>query len=272
VGRGADPAWLRHQYGDGEKLRIRQQTHARYAEKREEPFQHWVLRQLAPRPGERILDAGCGHGAYHGALAESGASVVGLDASPGMLREAIESAEADGRDVAVAAGSLESLPFAAARFEGAMANHVLYHVSDRARALAELARVLRPGGRAVLATNGAEFVHELWGLHGEAAASLGLAADRLVSESFTLDCLDLVRRAFPAARVLERRNRLVFPEPEGALRYYASGMVDLIAGERPDADRREALLRAVASRVGQAIAREGAFRVTTVAGCYVCPR
>jgi ubiquinone/menaquinone biosynthesis C-methylase UbiE len=61
---------------------------------------------------------------------------------------------------------VQELPFDDGAFDCAVAAWMLYHVPDLDRGLAELARVLRPGGRLVAATNSIENLHELWDLVG----------------------------------------------------------------------------------------------------------
>ncbi len=113
---------------------------------------------LAPQPGACLLDAGCGTGADAFALARDvgpTGSVVGVDLSARMTAEArrraaAQAAGGDALPVAFAQASLTALPFAAAAFDGCRAERVLHHLDNPAAALAELARVTRPGGRVVV--------------------------------------------------------------------------------------------------------------------------
>jgi ubiquinone/menaquinone biosynthesis C-methylase UbiE len=98
--------------------------------------------------GRRVLDVGCGTGRLAVALAERGAKVWGVDPSEEMLTRARELA---GRQVGLKLGRAESLPFKDGWFERVVLRLVI-HLVDRERALPELARVLAPGGRAVVAT------------------------------------------------------------------------------------------------------------------------
>jgi len=114
------------------------------------PAHEGALRRLGPKPGERILDLGCGSGALMELLARAGARGVGVDysrVSLGVARNAL----ACGRLVL---GTAPSLPFCDACFDRVASLGVLGYLSraDLARALAECARVLRPGGRIVICT------------------------------------------------------------------------------------------------------------------------
>lgn len=257
--RATDPAYLRDQYGDAEKLAIRQQSHARYSE-REVDFQGWILAKLPLAPGVRVIDVGCGNGTCHARLAAAGARVTAVDVSLGMLRPL---------GVPRAAGDAQALPLRSASFDAGICNHVLYHVPDIERALREIRRVLRPGATAVLATNARDHAHELLRLHDEAARGLGHRVDLGVATRFTLDDLALVRRVFPGAEVQRLENAFRFPEAESALRYYASGFVDDLANPPADASHRAPLLRAVGERIHALVARDGFLRVSKTAGCFV---
>lgn len=100
--------------------------------------------------GQRVLDVGTGDGTYAIEAARRGASVVALDTSPAMLTAAETRARAGGLHIDVRAGSATALPFADASFDRVLAVTVLCFVDDPARALAEMARVTRPGGMVVL--------------------------------------------------------------------------------------------------------------------------
>ena len=108
---------------------------------------------VAPSFRSRVLDVGAGTGvAAQAALSATGpdGSVVAVDPSIEMLRRV----DARGR-IPVAVGGAPSLPFAADRFDAVLANLVIADVPDYRRALADMARVLRPGGRLGLTVWGA---------------------------------------------------------------------------------------------------------------------
>jgi len=97
--------------------------------------------------GRRILDAGCGSGPLFAELRARGAVVTGVDASAGMLEPARRrlGADADLRVVDLA----DPLPFPDGAFDDVIASLVLHYLEDWAPTLAELRRVLTPGGRLI---------------------------------------------------------------------------------------------------------------------------
>jgi len=115
-----------------------------------------AARSFLPDAPGRILDLGCGSGALAGALGEIPGSYVGADLSPGMLREARR------RDLAVARSEAGRLPFGGASFDAVLALGLLEYVPDPGAVLREVARVLAPGGVAVLTWPNTRAPARLW--------------------------------------------------------------------------------------------------------------
>lgn len=113
--------------------------------------------------GRRILDAGCGSGPLFAALRDRGAIVSGIDKSAGMLAVARRRL---GDDADLKVAELGSpLPFPDDTFDDVTASLVLHYLENWAAALAELRRVLKPGGRLIVSVNH-PFAENLW--HREA--------------------------------------------------------------------------------------------------------
>ncbi len=113
-----------------------------------------VAQAVDARPGERVLDLAAGTGSSSLPFAEAGAQVVAADFSLGMLRVGKRAHP----DLDLLAGDALRLPFADASFDVVTISFGLRNVSDVDAALAEMARVTKPGGRLVVC----EFSHPTW--------------------------------------------------------------------------------------------------------------
>ena len=113
----------------------------------------WERTRLALAPGERLLDVGCGLGEAALALAQDlgdGGEVVGIDVSEQMLRVARANASAARCHVRFTVGDACSLDEPDASFDAARSERTLQWLADPAAAVAEMVRVVRPGGRVSL--------------------------------------------------------------------------------------------------------------------------
>ena len=255
--RGTNPRYLEFQYSQPDRLRIRRETHAQFSDKPGDGLLRWVISRLAAEDGDLVLDAGCGPGIYHPFLQRRGARVVALDYSLGMVRAVLDSPSKRDMRVQACRARIESLPLAGGSCDRAMANHMLYHVPDIKTALLELRRVLKPGGRVVMATGSRDYCRIWQDLHDAAARKLGYQPARSVLARFSPDHLRLVREVFPSVEILEFEDAFRFPTAEPALRYYATGMVDGIENAPPDGRHRQPLISEMANSIRRIIRRNG---------------
>lgn len=135
------------------------------------------VRLLAPRPGLRVLDAGCGRGEVMLACARAGAGVAGIDYSADAVEISRETLSGvPGADVRQ--GAVESLPWPDETFDRALFGDVIEHLDpDQAeRALAELRRVLKPGAWLLVHTSPNRlFLDVTWPLARPVLRMLGFA-------------------------------------------------------------------------------------------------
>ncbi len=115
------------------------------------PAHDWLLRFIGPED-RCLLDVGCGTGIFAARVCArfAGTRVWGLDVSSGMLRQAEERARPlDGR-LRLLEGDSAALPFPANHFDVVTCSHSFHHYPDQRRVVAEMHRVLRPGGRLLI--------------------------------------------------------------------------------------------------------------------------
>ncbi len=262
--RGAQ-ATLRAQYRDSSNLRARMGLHERFSVNRY-PFHRWIFDRLSLPADASILEVGCGPGTLWARNADRVPEAWQLtltDASPGMAAEARSTLVEAGLDAAgYAASDACAIPFAAGRFDGVIANHMLYHVPDLDQALAEFGRVLKPGGTLFAATNGATHLAELREM---VFAVGGVASDPTTSPGrFALE---------NGGQILARRFAsvtLTRPEPGGMEITDSDAVVDYVRSWSTVPG--DAELRELRDRVDAEITRHGAFRVTQAAGIFCAVR
>ena len=114
-----------------------------------DPVQRASLEALELSPADRLLDVGCCTGAASRTAAEMGASVIGVDLSPKMVKEAMSLAGTS-ENLAFEVADVEHLPFPDGRFTAVLCSNAFHHYPDPAGAAAEMSRVLAPGGRLAL--------------------------------------------------------------------------------------------------------------------------
>jgi SAM-dependent methyltransferase len=131
-----------------------------------------VLELLMPRPGERILDLGCGDGALTTSIAAAGASVVAVDAAPDM----VAAARAQGLDARVVPG--QNLQFDG-EFDAVFSNAALHWMRPAEAVLAGVHRALRPAGRFVGEMGGHNNIAAIMVAFGAVLGRRGLDARRL---------------------------------------------------------------------------------------------
>src|SRR4051812_13005439 len=165
-----DPALVAREYADDSRLRKRASAYTGVAtgvDAREPALA--AIRKAAPRC---VLEVGCGWGELAEWIArDTGADVAAVDLSPRM----VELARARGVDARIA--DVQDLPFPDCEFDVVVAAWMLYHVPEIDRALAEIVRVLRPGGQLFAITNSRTHLLELRELVGSGPSTLSFSRE-----------------------------------------------------------------------------------------------
>lgn len=260
-----NPDYLREvQYRDDSNLNARLEVHRRFSTN-PQGWHSWVfdrVRESLSGERARILEVGCGPGTlWRENLCRVPAnwSVVLSDFSPGML-DAASASLGDPR-FAFERFDVQSIPRESASFDAVIANHMLYHVPDRDRALAELRRVLGPGGALFAATNGSGALRELNALVVRFAPR-ARRHDTEFADRFGLETGEAqLARHFDGVRLVRYRDALRITETEPLLAFIrASWNADEVTGAPEEAMR---------AHVDECIARDGAFSITKSAGLFI---
>jgi SAM-dependent methyltransferase len=187
-----DPNYLiKDQYRDASNLNARIEIHRRFSTN---PYgwTRWLFDFIGAAAGPEVLELGCGPaGLWAQNLSRVPADwrITLTDFSPGMLAEAQHTLVGAAGRFRFEVVDAQSIPFDDDSLDTVIANHMLYHVHDLNKALAEIHRVLRPGGRLYASTIGREHMHELdaWGRQFGLAALDAIGLNEMVAGHFGLE-------------------------------------------------------------------------------------
>ncbi|WP_139275744.1 class I SAM-dependent methyltransferase [Mangrovactinospora gilvigrisea] len=241
-------------YADNARLAARRRLYA--ATRPQRDLQALAMRHL-PAEARVIVDAGCGDGHYTARIRAErpAATVLPFDLSPGMLL---------GVPAPRAVADIVRLPLADASVDAVLAMHMLYHVPDPDAALAELRRVLRPGGTLVLSTNSRADKGELRELRAAAVDGLdGIRYPADTTAHFALDDAPArVARHFTDLDESDLHLTAVteLTDPAPAVDHMLSTLAADDAAAVAEAERRATAI------VRERIDRDGAYRITNHTG------
>jgi SAM-dependent methyltransferase len=257
----ADPDHVAEQYQDSTRFDARVRIYELY-DVSPEPWIRWLFDRLALTPGERVLEVGCGTGNLwreNASRVPERVALVLSDLSPGMLGEARARLAGLPLSPELCEADAQALPFSDESFDLVIANHMLYHVPDRARALGEVRRVLRRGGRFVAGTNHWTHLIELRELLTRFGVAGSLLRPHRDSDGFDLEtAAEEISSVLDVLGVDRRLSALEIRDVEPLIAYVRS-MAD-------DARAASPALAALRACVARQIALMGAFHVGIAAG------
>jgi ubiquinone/menaquinone biosynthesis C-methylase UbiE len=253
----ADQTYVKDQYCTSNNLEARATLHERFGTAKQKWF-HWYWDHLDSPADARILELGCGVGMLwrdNRARIPMTWRLTLSDFSFGM----IETTRAAHVSAHFLQGDAQAIPFRDHYFDAVIANHMLYHVPDVARAIAEMRRVLKPGGKFYAATNGDTHLHEM----------IDLVTDFLHIEhyehnqQFTLENGEAqINQHFSGIKRFDFQDALVVTEVEPLVAYIMSGFtVKLIVQKKQENDLRQF--------VAERMQRDNAFRITKSTGLFI---
>lgn len=256
-----DQQYLLHdRYKNASNLSARIQLHQRFGSNTVDWFR-WVFDQYEITPNSKILELGCGPALLWQKNLDRVAGdwdIVLSDFSAGMLQEAQKNLDDSDKPFSFQVIDAQSIPFADNYFDIVIANHMLYHVPDRARALAEVRRVLKPDGHFYATTNGKGHLQEITQLKLRA----GITTQSVVaSVPFSLENgIEQLVHQFAHIEMQRTEDELVVTEAEPLMLFILSGIAQ---GE--DAEK----LQKLCNLIEQEIDQKGAIHIKRGSGMFV---
>jgi SAM-dependent methyltransferase len=215
--------WVAAQYKTPNNLNARIQLHERFSTN-QHPWVQWVFERLQLAAGMQVLEVGGGPGGlWHENRHRLSPEVVitFTDQSTGMIAQAM-STLGGLPQFRFAVVDAQALPFATNSFDVVVANHMLYHVPDRGKALAEFRRVLRPTGRFFAATNDHAHMQEMRALADDFMP--GTARVLAQNERFPFDVATReLSQHFGQVQLHRYHNSLVITDADALADYMLSG-------------------------------------------------
>jgi ubiquinone/menaquinone biosynthesis C-methylase UbiE len=259
-----DPQTLKNQYRDSSNLEARVRLHQRFSVNKY-GWQRWVFDQFKLPAHSRILELGCGPGYLwvenHNRI-PAGWEISLSDFSSGMLEQARLNLK-NMQEFQFECFNAESIPFEAGHFDAVIANHMLYHVADKAAAFSEIRRVLKPDGVFYASTVGESHLLEISDL-------LCKFDDKLVSwsrvtDSFTLESgMAQLAEWFSEIKLTRFDDALEVTEAAPLVDYILSGWARQILEERLEQFRQFV--------AGEIEFRQGVFHISKDSGLFVASR
>lgn len=234
MSRFTDQKYLKtDQYKDSSNLDARVAIHQRFSTN---PYgwSKWVFDNLLKLPEDaKILELGCGPGYLwkeNGSRIPAGWRITLSDLSPGMLDAAWRNLVVTGRAFQFREIDAQSIPFEDETFDAVIANHMLYHVPDRAKAFTEIKRILKPGGRLIATTVGENHMKEMMDWYRQVHISKIWES---FANPFTLENgLAQLKPYFSEISLYRYEDNLEITEVEPIMAYIHSGMrVSELSGE-----------------------------------------
>lgn len=152
---------VKAQYKNPKHLNTRISIHSKYSTNKT-PYFDWIASHYAFAPGDRVLELGCGTGELWKTnlnLLKDGVSLTMTDFSRGMW-ESAQASLPEHPSICYNTVDIQDIPYEDNSFDAVIANMMLHHVPDVAKGLAEVRRVLKPGGTFYCAAFGEKGIHE----------------------------------------------------------------------------------------------------------------
>ncbi|GHO88508.1 class I SAM-dependent methyltransferase [Dictyobacter formicarum] len=255
---------LDKQYHTSVNLDARIRLHERFSTNRTD-WQRWVFEQFDIPAGSRVLELGTGSGqlwAHNLDRIPENWQITLSDFSSGMLHDARKNLGERASQFQFEVIDIQTIPFPDDSFDYVIANHMLYHVPNRARAFAEIRRVLRPQGRFYAATNGESHLREMEHFCTQAGIGVGGIIGGQARSIFNLQ--NGREQMAPWFKQIEARpfeGNLAVTEVEPLIAFILSG--------RAPGSVSEEQLQALRTILGEELKAHGLVHITKETGLFI---
>ncbi|MBK7455309.1 MAG: class I SAM-dependent methyltransferase [Anaerolineales bacterium] len=245
-----DPKYLvKSQYKDSSNLDARIMLHQKFSTN-PQGWSNWVFDQLLQLPDNaNILELGCGSGVLWKETSQrvpAGWTITLSDLSDGMLDSTWRNLVITGRSFKFERIDAQSIPYADGTFDAVIANHMLYHVPDRRRALKEVRRVLKDEGILFASTLGKNHMREMWDL----LERTGSVKRYMVTSAFSLENgKEQMQEFFPHVELSHYLDNLRVTD--------VSAMMAYIRSMASTADFREDMFRSIERELLETMKQNG---------------
>ncbi len=239
----------------------------------------WALDLVPLHPEATVLDAGCGWGRFTWPLIEkyalASSNITCSDSSFGMLQTAEQEAQRRQQHPAFVVADIQSLPFLSNCFDGAMANHVLYHLPDISEGVRQLARVVREDGWLLATTNSDEIRVPILEFHYAALDRLGIDYVSEAHSPFSMENgKQILGRWYREVEQFYFEDETLYHTADEFLaRYTTIGRYRNLLTQEDVGPETKRLLPALVREQAEKVIREhGVLRSPVRMGAFVCKR
>ena len=258
------------QYLDHEILAKRKTFH-----RLEDPYIYLpdeIFKRLNTQKSQAILDIGCGNGDILVYLAEHGIKGIytGIDISPGMLKEAEINAQKADTPMTFVVANAEMLPFSDASFDAVTAKFSLHCVENIPRAINEIYRVLKPGGKFVIVCRSNRSQKDFDEFRKKLAEKFGLRIIPNMSSRFTLETLPDLVKNFYKKEFASIETVIRITEPELFVDYLSTYRTHF--EPTPSEKTWTKILEMARAEIQKIILEHGEYAETIVHGVTLCTK
>lgn len=260
-----DPNYVNKQYRDGSNLNARIRLHQQFSTNKY-GWQRWLFDQIKFTPECRILELGCGTGELWLENEEripKEVNIVISDFSEGMVAQVQENLKNINASFQFKVIDAQAIPFEEDQFDIVIANHMLFHLPDREKGLAEIRRVLKPNGWLYASTIGSNHLKEINELVTRFEPRFS-AWNTLASDSFNLENgAAQLEQFFSNVSIFQYTDSLKITEVRPLIEYIFSGRLQLTA------ERKGELVKFIEREFDD---HGGAFSVTKDSGVFAAKK